>query len=104
MDPIGDKYIFDVGIPRSHELKYKKVHRPLLYRKLASFPICSYFLDLIGGFTREPNGSEPHGYRLWSQTVTDRLEPVCRVSLSVPAQASNLDWLTKESPAKGFYQ
>ena len=27
MDPIRDKYIFDVDIPRNHELKYKKVLR-----------------------------------------------------------------------------
>ena len=32
MDPIRDKYIFDVEIPRSHELKYKKVLRPLCIR------------------------------------------------------------------------
>ena len=43
MDPIRDKYIFDVDIPRSDELKYKKVPRPLLYAKLASFPICTFF-------------------------------------------------------------
>ena len=43
VDPIWDKYTFDVGISRSHELKYKKVLRPLLYTKLASFPICTFF-------------------------------------------------------------
>ena len=43
MDPIREKYIFDVDIPRSHELKYKKVLRPLLHTKLASFPICTFF-------------------------------------------------------------
>ena len=43
MDPIRDKYIFDIDIPRSHELKYKKVLRPLLKTKSASFPICTFF-------------------------------------------------------------
>ena len=43
MDPIRDKYIFDVEIPRNHEVKFKKVLGPLLYTKLASFPICFFF-------------------------------------------------------------
>ena len=68
MDPIRDNYIFDVDIPRSHELKYKKGLRPLLYTKLASFPICTFILDPIRGFTREPNGSVPHGSVLFIRT------------------------------------
>ena len=43
MEPIRDKYIFDVDMQRSHELKYKKVLRPLLHTKLASYPICTFF-------------------------------------------------------------
>ena len=48
-----DKYIFDVDISRSHELKYKEVLRPLVY-EISLIPYVYLFLDPISsGFTRE---------------------------------------------------
>ena len=110
MDPIRDKYILDVEIPRSHDLKYKKVLRPLLHTKLASFLICTFLLDPIRGVTREPNGSEPHVSVLFIRTLLvriaepncpDRLEPVFTVGLSVPVwDRSSVDQLSSAQGLK----
>ena len=52
-------------------------------------------MDPIRGFTREPNGSEPHSSVLFIRTSLvrtaepnwpDKLEPVCTVGLSVPVR------------------
>ena len=78
MDPSRDKYIFDVDVPRSHELKYKKVLRPLLYTKLASLLICTLFGSDPWVHT-EPNGSKPHGSVLFIRTSLARIaEPKWR--------------------------
>ena len=55
MDPISDKYILDVDIPRSHELKYKKVLRS---------HTAPFFLSV------------PRSYGWRSQTGADRLGQV----------------------------
>ena len=57
MDPIRGKYIFDVDIPRNHELKYKKVLRTSFVYEISLIPYLHLFLDPIRGFTREPHGS-----------------------------------------------
>ena len=43
MDPIRDKYIFDVHIPRSHELKYKKVLRASFVYEISLIPYVHLF-------------------------------------------------------------
>ena len=65
MDPVRDKYIFNIDIPRSHELYIKKMLRSLLY---TNYPhsLSAPFLDPIRGFTQEPKRSEPHGSVLLS--------------------------------------
>ena len=57
-DPIRDKYKFDVDIPRSHELKYKRSAKASFVYEISLIPYLHLFLDPIRGFTREPNGSE----------------------------------------------
>ena len=48
MDPTGGRYIFDVDIPRGHELKYKKALRPLLYTKLPEFLSAPFWIRFVG--------------------------------------------------------
>ena len=73
MDPIRDKYIFDVDIPRSHERKYKKVLRASFVYEIRLIPYMHLFLDPIRGFTWEPNGSELHGSVPFIRTSLVRL-------------------------------
>ena len=73
MDPIRDKYIFDVDIPRNHELKCKKVLRASFVYEISPIPYLHLFLDPISGFTREPNGSESHGSVLFIRTSLVRI-------------------------------
>ena len=60
MDQFRDKYIFDIDIPQSHELIYKSAYASFVY-EISRIPYLHLLLDLICGFTREPNGREPHG-------------------------------------------
>ena len=70
MDPIRDKYIFDVDNPRNHELKYRKVLRASFVYEISLLHLS---LDPIRGFIREPNGSEPYGSVLFIRTSTVRI-------------------------------
>ena len=49
MDPIRDKYIFDIDIPRNHELNYKKVLRASFVYEISLIPYLYLFLDPIRG-------------------------------------------------------
>ena len=63
MDPIRDKYIFDVDIPRSHELKYKKVLRASFVYEISLIPnLHLFWIRSVG--SHGSHGSEPHGYSL----------------------------------------
>ena len=66
VDPIRDKYIFDVEIPQSHELKCKKSVKASSVYEISLIPYLHLFLDPIRRFTRQPNGSEPQGSFLFS--------------------------------------
>ena len=72
MDPVRDKCRFDVDIPRSHELKYKKVLRPLLHTKLTSFPICTFFwIRSVGSYGSQMDRSNTAPFFLSYLVGTD---------------------------------
>ena len=47
--------------PRNHELKYKKALRASFVDEISLIPYLHLIFHPIRGFTRKPNGSEPHG-------------------------------------------
>ena len=73
MDPIRDKYIFDIETPRNYELKYRKVLRASFVYEIGLLPYLHLSFDPIRGFTREQNGSEQHGSVLFIRTSMVRI-------------------------------